>query len=236
MTNRAAEHCIYPIAAFLTACIAYAGFSPGYFEPLAEGALDKSNSVHWHVFIYVGWLFLFLGMSSLPMLGLTHLHRRIGPFAAAYGIAILLAGLTVTFSRLHDWANSGSVEDMHLKFLLPLTDMPYFLLFFGLALYHRRKPNLHKRLMVMTGVMLVFPGAVRIDWLVNPLNIPLLYIVWLSPLLLAIAVDAVFQKRFFPVYGWGLALLATMPVRAAVFDTPYGIAVTDFFAQLVRTL
>lgn len=228
-----ADGALYPVLALLMAMIAYAGFAPSYFTPLAEGTLSKTTAVHFHAMIYVGWLALFAIQSSLPMMGKIKLHRRIGPYAVTYGIGVLIAGLFVTISRLQDWVSAGEVEKLGINVMLPLTDMIYFAILFSLAVYFRKKPDLHKRLMVLTGTMLVFPGAVRIEYLTSPMNLPLFYLVWLSPILLAITHDACYRRKFYTVYALGIVLLLTMPLRVPLFQTDAGQTLAGNIVRLL---
>jgi hypothetical protein len=224
---------LYPFLALLMAAIAFVGFAPGYLPELGEGSPGPDPVLHVHVLVYVGWLLLFAVQSSLPALGKTRVHRQLGSMAIVYGILIVLTGLAVTFNRLADWAADGLLAEKAPFFLLPLTDLLYFIGFFGLALHWRRKPELHKRMMVLTGTLLIFPGAVRIEALTSPMVLPLFYLAWLSPVLLAVVHDAVFRRRFFMIYGIGALLLMTMPLRMVLFQGEGALAVVEAFAGLL---
>ena len=228
-----AQRSLYPVLALTMAAIAVAGFAPGYLGSDHSGPVGRSAAVHVHALVFTGWLLLFATQASLPMAGRRDLHMRLGKLAAWYGGLIVLTGLLVTFDRLHAWKTAGILEQQAVFFLLPLTDLVYFIGFFSAALYYRRKPLLHKRLMVLTGTLLVFPGAVRIDASMTPPNLPLLYLVWLSPILLAIVHDAVFQRRFFKVYAVGMVILATMPMRMMAFQTEAAQAFTLALAEML---
>ncbi len=208
--------------------IAIIGFTPGYFGPMAEGNLDKTDAVHIHAWIFIGWLALFSLQASLPALGKTGLHRRIGPIAVAYGITVIIAGLYVTFSRFGDWAAEMPVEKFSGEFLFPLTDMMVFPLLFGLAVYHRRTPQLHKRLMVLAGTMLLIAAVARMA--MNGL-IPqaMLHLVWLSPALLGMLRDWLNERRIYLSYALGIPFLFIVSLRALLVEHPTWL---DFMRRL----
>jgi hypothetical protein len=77
---------------------------------------------------------------------------------------------------------------------------------FAAALYYRRKPELHKRLMIVATTALLIAAVGRIP-LPADLRLPLVYLLWTSPILVAMAHDFWRQRRVHPVYVLGLVVL-----------------------------
>jgi hypothetical protein len=104
----------------------------------------------------------------------------------------------------------------------PLTDMLIFPTLFGMAVYFRRSPGIHKRLMVVATTFLLVAAVGRMTFLGEPPH-PLVYdLVWLSPIWLAMIRDALLHRMLHPAYTISLILLAVVPFRTALVETaPY---------------
>jgi F0F1-type ATP synthase membrane subunit c/vacuolar-type H+-ATPase subunit K len=83
----------------------------------------------------------------------TEIHRRLGIFGVLVAAAILVAGYTTAIAGARTgWAGPRSPRDAMeaLNFLVvPLGDLVLFLGFLGSALYFRKQPEIHKRLMIL---------------------------------------------------------------------------------------
>ena len=209
------------------------GFGPSYGLPALDGTLSKTGVVHLHVAVYVGWLVLFTVQSALPMTGRTRLHRKLGRFGAGYAVLVFVTGVVVSFEAFFRIVGDGPVDAGARRALLnPLHDMLVFPVLFGLALWKRRDPPAHKRLMVLAGTMLVIAAVFRMTFLGG--NLLAIVVVWLSPVLLAVAHDAFHGRGFHPVYRFGLPLMATVPFRNLLVDAPFWRSFTECLAATWR--
>ena len=175
------------------------GFWPSYFGPLLlSGSVARPWIVHVHGVIFVGWLALLLAQVSLVAAGRVRLHRRVGSFGIAYGVLVLAFGLVVTFAApvLHVRAGEWTVDRAAGFILLPLVDMILFAGFFGAAVRYRRTPEVHKRLILAATIALAFAGAARMSF-VSPI---VFLLVWLSPLLAAMAFDLATRRAIHRVH------------------------------------
>jgi hypothetical protein len=109
-------------------------------------------------------------------------------------------------------ANAGDwSRDRAAGFLLTtLGDMVLFGSFFGAAVWYRSRPEIHKRLMVVATVALLFAAVGRMGVEASP---ALFELVWLSPVLAGIAYDFVARRRVHPAYVIGLAGLFVGSMR-----------------------
>ena len=82
--------------------------------------------------------------------------------------------------------------------------MTLYSLFFGAAIVFRRRPRLHRRLMVVAATMLLVAAAGRMRFLPT---VPLFLAVWASPILLALAYDYRKEGRLHSAYLLGLAAI-----------------------------
>ena len=188
------------------------GFWPSYVGPLVRGGVQRFWVIHLHGAVFAGWMVLFLIQAALIAGGETAVHRRIGNvLGIAYGVLVLALGLTVSFVApvLHVRAGEWTVDRAAGFLIYPLVDMVLWAGFFSAAIAYRKKPELHKRLILAATVALAFAGASRMN-----IQKPLLFLVlWLSPLLGAMALDLFVRRRVHPVHWISLAVLCVAFVR-----------------------
>ena len=183
---------------FLMGLIALIGFWPSYFGPLVDGSLLKPLRVHVHVVVYVGWLLLFASQATFAALGKIKWHVRLGSFGIGYGVFLIFVGLYTAIVRAALETN---------EFLGPFLDMVIFALFFGPAVFYRRKPHLHKKLMIVATTMLLVAAVFRMWFLPElpeALRTPILLLIWFLPVILAIGYDYLGRQRIHPIYILGL--------------------------------
>jgi hypothetical protein len=136
-------------------------------------------------------------------------------FGAYYGLTLLLLGLAVTFMATADNVRAGrtTLDDGAGFLILPLGDMLLFAAFFALALHHRRKKEVHKRLMVLATIALLFAPAARLGGDHGPLVI---LAIWLLPLAVVIMHDLVTLRRIDRVYLAGSVVLLVAFARVSL--------------------
>ena len=173
------------------------GFWPSYFGPLLRGGVERHWIIHVHAAMFLGWIILLVTQASLVTAGQQRLHRRVGKFGIAYGIAVLCMGTIVSFAapvlRLHAGQMSAAVASMVV--LYNLTDMLVFGGFFAAAVAQRRNSDWHKRLILSATIALAAAAVGR----VLPENGWLYIGVWLSPLLASMLVDLATRRGLHPV-------------------------------------
>jgi hypothetical protein len=231
-TTTAAEGFYFYLSLWMCAIVAL-GFIPGFFLPRPDPTVLQNPVVHLHALVYVGWLALVAYQMRLPSQGRVAEHRRIGQWLVYYAVLIVVVGLWVTFSRFADRMEMGDAVGARIGMWPPFSDMLVFPVLFGLALAYRKQADLHKRLMVLACCMLTIPGAARMFFIGNPPNILLLELIFLSPVYIGMLRDWIVERRVYPVYVIGLAVLALMPLRMVVVDWPVWRAFTDWVASVI---
>jgi hypothetical protein len=183
------------------------GFWPTYFGPLVAGAVDKTAIIHVHAAVYVGWLAIFMTQAALAATGRVALHMKLGRFAIGYGVLVFAVGLITAFARFAVRVRAGEATAAQAQLLGPLLDMLVFAPLFAAAVYYRRTPELHKRLMIVATTALLIAAVTRMPFLGSPPNRPLLHLIWTAPILLAMAHDFWRQRKVHPIYVLGLVVL-----------------------------
>ena len=229
----AATHRFYAGIALLAALIALMGFWPTYFGRLLAGTADHPGVIHVHAAVFSGWLALFAAQIGFAATGQLALHKRLGTIGIWYGVTIIVVGVFTAFSQFTDRVEAGRLEEAQTRLLAPLSDMIVFPVFFGAAIYYRRQPDLHKRLMLVATTTLLVAAALRMSFLGEPLPRPLRLLIWFSPVILGIAYDLIAKRIVHPVYVIGLASLYLLSMRGALVETDAWLAFSGWLATLV---
>ena len=214
--------------------LALGGFGPGLVEQVAAGTwLSMPVILHVHAIVYLGWLALFTYQVSLPGSGQVERHRQFGKLLVAYAGLMVVVGIAVMLSRFAERVAAGQMELARSVLIHPLTDMLVFPVLFGLAVYFRRSPSTHKRLMVAATTMLLIAAVGRMGFLGSPPNILLYDLLWLSPIWVAMIRDVLVHRMLHPAYAISLVLLAVLPLRVVLVATEPYQAFTTWLAGVL---
>ena len=201
--------------------------------PLPLGAIDLAHSV-----VSVTWLLVFLSQVTLVATGRSALHRQLGVAGVVLSIAfivlswfVLVEGARRGFDLSGDLVPRGtSVEPG--AFLAPASGLVPLGAFVGAAVWYRRRPALHKRLMIMA--LLTSMGAPVAHLLGHwPAFAP--YTLIGSPVIAFFPAihDRVWEGRIHPLSLWG-GLVVAFYFPVFVFTVGATAAWRDFAAWVVQ--
>lgn len=224
---------IYVGLSLLFVLIVAVGFWPSYFGALTTGDVDRPWFIHFHAVVYVGWLGLFVAQTVLAAKGRLRQHMRLGNFLIVYGVVVILVGLLAAFGMFWVRVQAGAVAEAQAGLVSPLTDMIAFTPFFAAAVYFRRVPDLHKRLMIVSTTVLLIAAVARMRFLGGDLLV--IYLVWVSPIWIGMIRDLLSRRLLHPVYVVGLVAIALegTPTRRFIRETDVWLDITGRLAQLI---
>jgi hypothetical protein len=160
--------------------------------------------LYFHALVFVGWLVFFIVQSSLVRTRNVKVHRKLGWFGLAMGVAVSFVGIAtaIVMNRLR---MREGITDAAAFMIVPLFDMLNFSVVFSLAFYWRTRPEFHRRLMLMASCALTAAAFGRFPSFLIPQN-------WFyagvdALILLAVLRDLIVTKRVHPVYLYGLPLM-----------------------------
>lgn len=184
--------------------IAIVGFSTTFFVPIARGTFVAPPVVYVHGTMLFGWLLLFLVQAWLVQVRGLRAHRRAGWFGAALAVGIVISGVLVgRFASTRDLAATGETWPYG-EFVNIVLEMVVFGTFVGAAIKLRRKPEAHKRFLVLATISALGPAWFRFRHLLPFVPNPLVTfsLVADAMLLVVIARDLIAMRRVHPVYLW----------------------------------
>lgn len=219
--TRRTGHGLYAWVAVAAALIIFAGFARTFYLRSISGAPPLSSLLFAHGVVMTLWMVLFVAQVGLVAAGRTALHRRLGLFGLVLAVLVICVGVAASIDAGRRGASPAPGVPPLVFMAIPLFDMPVFAVLVGVALWKRRRPDIHKRLMLLATLGLLTPGIARI-----PLDIiqrggpPVFFGLALLFPLVCIAVDTARSRRLHPAFGWGGALVILMlPLRLLIAST-----------------
>jgi hypothetical protein len=204
--------------AVLMMVFAVVGFWDDYFRDLFFGETHARWRVHLHAAVSMGWLVLVALQAYFAMTRRVALHVAMGRWGMWFGVAVMVIGLGFALLKVAERAAAEGAASVERQFTAPLVDMLVFSIFLGGAWITRRRPDYHKRFILLATTALVIAGVGRMPWFNGSRSIaaadviPFL-LVWLSPVLVAMTVDWIRQRRIHVVYIFGIGLMVLQRYR-----------------------
>jgi hypothetical protein len=141
--------------------VAFLGFAPTYWLPLANRSLSASPVVHFHGLLFFTWSLYFAFQSWLAASGKVVRHRAIGMIGVSLATAMTIFGFLVAVNAMKRSAAAGLADDGIAFAIVPLSGILFFAVVFTLAIAAIRKPQTHKRLMLLASISLLDAAVAR---------------------------------------------------------------------------
>lgn len=232
----AARHFYVAIAAFFVV-LTFTAFIRSYWAPMADGSLAMHAAIHAHAALFFLWTLYFLTQTVLAAQGRTLAHREWGMFGVALASAMVFSGVVANIVHLSLLMGTPRERLVTGTAILGFTSMITFTTFIAAAVANVRRPEWHKRLMVLATFSIMQAVVVRYILLIPGVSQPhraFIAAIIIDLLLLAVIfTDARIKGRVHPVYLAGGALLVFVQVvRSPVTHTPFWREACQWLASL----
>ena len=209
----------YFYMALSCAAVAFLGFAPTFWLPLANHSFKAGPIIYVHGAVFFGWSLFFCFQTWLAASGRVMRHRAVGMIGVSFATAMTIFGTFAAIYAMKTAAAGGMKEEGIAFAIVPLGGIAFFAIVFTLAVIHARNAEAHKRLMLLAGISILDAAVARwfIAFLAPPgppgpppvaLTIPPAFVAYLL-LVVAIVHDWRTRGRPHPVYIYGgLALVA----------------------------
>ena len=217
---------------FTMACLMAALIVAGFAFNLAMGrsSFGAPWLVHFHAWVMMGWVALYLMQNTLIFAGNVALHRRLGWLSVLWLPAILVMGVLITRFSLQDHGGPPFFDENQFLISNPL-HLFGFACLAASAIAVRRTTAWHRRLMYCAFATLTGPGVGRL--LPAPLLIPYAWYIAavLPPVLLALTGVLADRRRYgraHPAWFWGIGTVIAVQIAADLIAySDAGIAFTQ---------
>ena len=216
----------YFLMSLLIAGVVVYGFSHTVNHNLIHATPLRPWVLWVHGAVFSSWVVFFIFQSALVRTHNVKLHRRTGWFGAGLGVVIPVLGISTAivmdrFDFLHfHYADSKTF------FAIQLCDIVSFTTVFWLAIYWRRKPELHRRLVLIATCVLTSAAFGRF---------PMIPLAWAysgvdALILLGVARDLIINRRIHAVYLYALPALIvwqTLAVQMWLHHPAWWVRITN---------
>ena len=232
--KRRAERIFYTGMSVAILITVFAGFSRTFFlrpyfqtQPLLPLLIA-------HGIIFSSWIILFLMQTTLVAARRTRIHMRLGILGGVLASLMIVIGVYTSLVRAK---GPSPVPDVNpLSFLtIPLGDMLLFGILVGTALYFRRRPDTHKRLMLLSTIAILPAAVARLPFGFVETGGPLVFF-GLSDLFILpmIVFDIITRGRPHRATLLGGALIViSHPLRIVIGGTQAWVAFATWITQWV---
>jgi hypothetical protein len=185
----------------ITGIVVY-GFSHTVDQNLFHPAVPRPFILYVHAAVFSGWLVLFVLQSTLVRSHHVRWHRRVGLFGAGLGALIPVLGIAtaITMGRFNllQLHQAGAAAFL----IIPLWDMVTFTLAFGLAIYWRKNPEFHRRLILIACCALTAVSFGRFPPIILPRTLFYAGVDFL--ILLGVVRDLIVNRSIHQVYRYAV--------------------------------
>jgi hypothetical protein len=209
----------------IVAVIVY-GFSFTVGKNLLHPAIPRPWMLYLHATVFSSWLVFFVLQSTLVRSRKVQWHRRLGLFGVALGTLIPMVGVSTAVVMGRFNTVSLHATDAESSLVVPLFDMVCFTSTFPLAVYWRKKPELHRRLMLVATCALTAAGFGRFPDRILPGY--LFYVGVDLLILLGVARDLIVNRTVHRVYLFALPLFIlgqTIVTYIAYHNVPFWLRI-----------
>jgi hypothetical protein len=169
------------VYALVLLAIVLAGFAPSLYLRVAFDAPPIPFYLHIHGAILTGWFVWLVVQAWFVQTGRLRLHRKLGIFAAAYGLLVVVGALMATFNAVERDLAQGITFETSMAEIAPevggeltylnfirgvvwgnITGATTFATLLVVGVLFRGRTDVHKRLVLVATVAIVGPALARI--------------------------------------------------------------------------
>jgi hypothetical protein len=165
-----AEGDIYLHLALVCAVVAFVGFAPTYWLPLAAGTLKAPPIIHLHAAIFFLWSLFLVVQAWLAARRRIARHRAVGLIGVSLATAMTIFGIIAAINRMHWAASLGLAEAGRAFAVVPVGAILFFAVTFAFAAGQVRRMDWHKRLMLVAAISILDAPIAR--WFITFLAPP----------------------------------------------------------------
>jgi hypothetical protein len=220
------------IAAVITV---FAGFSRTYYLRPYFNTAPLMPLLHLHGLVFTSWLALFLVQTTLIAAHRTDIHRRLGILGGVIAALMIVIGPTTAVIRASQGATPVPGVSPLSFLVVPLGDMFLFAILVSAGFNYRRRPDVHKRLMMLATISILAAAIARLPFAIMQAGPPAFFGLTDVFVLACISYDLITLKRVHRATALGaLLIIASQPLRLMLGGTHAWLAFAGWLTHLAR--
>lgn len=153
---------LYVYMAYTCGLIAFAGFTPTYWAPVAAGSFTGLPILHLHGLLFSAWMLFFIAQTTWVARGRIQRHRELGLLGISLATAMLFVGILASLHSIRLGIALGLEAQNRAFSIVPITIVVFFACAVAAAVANVSRPEVHKRLMLVATVSLLPPAFARL--------------------------------------------------------------------------
>ena len=236
--------------ALVCALIAIGGFAPSYWLQLPAGTFRGSPLLHIHGALATAWVLFLISQSTLVTRGYIARHRDWGLFGISLASVLTVVAMMVAIQSMSDKLAHGAGDAVRSFLVVPLSGIVMFAGFTVAAVANIRRPEWHRRFMIVGTVALLGAAMARVFFFFAvgsgpgvrpglmptppPAAMPLLSGLLLELILVAGMVhDKRKNGRIHPAWIYGFVIMtAVMVLRVPLGETELWLGTADWLGKI----
>lgn len=147
--------------ALVFVAVAFGGFAPSYWAPLAGGTFHASPMTHVHGAILFSWPLFYLAQTAWVATGRTPRHRAWGLAGISLFTLVICSILVLKVTGMRVEAAQGYGEASLRFAAVAIVALPLMVGLFALAIANVQRPESHRRLMYVLMCGMMVPAIAR---------------------------------------------------------------------------
>jgi hypothetical protein len=226
--NSLLDRYFYFAMSLLIAGIVVWGFSHTVDAALFHAAVPRPLLLWVHGAAFSAWVVFYILQSLLVRTRNVRIHRTLGWFGTALGAGMVILGIVIAIIMGHFdiYTLHQPMVAIETFLAIPFYDMLAFGTLLGLAIYWRRKPELHRRLLFLATCSLLDAAFGRIDFIFNN---HIFFIFVDSVIALGVFRDLLVNRTIHPVYRYALPILVVAQTATTylwVYQPQWWVSIT----------
>ena len=234
ITRRRRERLFYLGMSAALVITVFAGFAPTYYLRPYFTTAPLMPLLHLHGLVFTAWLVLFVTQTTLVARHRTDIHRRLGIAGGVIATLMIIVGVTTALIRAKQGA-TPLPNISPLSFLVvPLGDMFVFAILVGAGFYFRRRPDVHKRLMMLATISIMAAAIARLPFAIMRAGPPAFFGLTDVFVVACIVYDLVTLRRVHRATALAsLFLVASQPLRLMLGGTNAWLSFAGWLTNLI---
>lgn len=235
ITRRRRERWFYISMSIAAVITVFAGFSRTYYLRPYFTTAPLMPLLHLHGLVFTSWLALFLVQTTLVAAHRTDIHRRLGILGGVIAGLMIVIGPTTAVIRASQGATPVPGISPLSFLVVPLGDMFVFTILVGAGFYFRRRPDVHKRLMLLATISILAAAIARLPFAIMQAGPPAFFGLTDVFVVGCLLYDLITLKRIHRATALGaLLIIASQPLRLMLGGTHAWLAFAGWLTHLAR--
>lgn len=206
-------------------------FRTYYFSRFFDVQPLPNTLVHVHAVVMTLWVAYFVAQVFLVRSKNIKLHMTLGMAGVVLAALVIVVGMATAYDSQLVRGSAPGGADPKMFFIIPVSGMILFILYFAGAIYYRKRPAEHKTLMLMTAINFLPPALARVYFIPEQYSIAFTFGVSSAIAVGCLVWHSIKHRRVNKIFLTAvLIFIALPPARTAFAQTQIWLGFVNWLA------